>query len=376
MSVKHSVVVLAASLFAWVNCASDRSCASMQSWFPGTNPLTFADNFPYKLNVTGGAYYPSSEHTVYLNGSITNEMKMRGFVGFIVYAENSVPEYPNGHFVTENLPPGVEVVNCSNLLIVQNSTNVGNWTSVKLLWKAPKDGHLAGNITFRASVVEQTSPQILYYEGFRAPLGYQCPMVKCVPCPSNIYLSDSYGCQGCQCGDDICANATCPFNGICQPSVDGKRVECNCNIICAAVYRPVCGTDGETHGNECAMRSRACQKQKEIKKDYDGECNDICANTTCPFNGICKPSGDRKRVECNCNIICAEIYRPVCGTDGETHSNECKMKAHACEKQKEIKKDYDGECSGATGNFTFSTLMLMMNVLAFLWFFMLGDLCN
>ena len=73
--------------------------------------------------------------------------------------------------------------------------------------------------------------------------------------------------------DDICANATCPFNGICQPSVDGKRVECNCNIICAAVYRPVCGTDGETHGNECAMRSRACQKQKEIKKDYDGECS-------------------------------------------------------------------------------------------------------
>ena len=44
-------------------------------------------------------------------------MKMRGFVGFIVYAENSVPEYPNGHFVTENLPPGVEVVNCSNLLV-------------------------------------------------------------------------------------------------------------------------------------------------------------------------------------------------------------------------------------------------------------------
>ncbi|XP_067040856.1 uncharacterized protein [Acropora muricata] len=305
MSVKHSVVVLAASLFAWVNCASDQTCASMQSWFPGTNPLTFADNLPYKLSVTGGAYYPSSEHTVYLNGSITNEMKMRGFVGFIIYAENSVPEYPNGHFVTENLPPGVEVVNCSNLLIVQNSTNVGNWTSVKLLWKAPKDGHLAGNITFRASVVEQTSPQILYYEGFRAHLGYQCPMVKCVPCSSDIYLSDSYGCQGCQCGDDI------------------------------------------------------------------------CANTTCPFNGICGPSGDGKRADCNCNISCVEIYRPVCGTDGETHSNECKMKARACEKQKEIKKDYNGECiAGAAGNLTFSTLMLMMNVLAVLWFFVLGDLCN
>ena len=80
MSVKYSVIVLAASLFAWVNCASDRTCASMQSWFPGTNPLTLADNLPYKLSVTGGAYYPSSEHT----GDCCKVMLMKvQFVGCI-----------------------------------------------------------------------------------------------------------------------------------------------------------------------------------------------------------------------------------------------------------------------------------------------------
>lgn len=80
MFVKRSVVVLTASLFAWVNCASDRTCASMQSWFPGTNPLTFADNLPYKLSVTGGAYYPSSEHT----GDCCKFMLMKAqFVGCI-----------------------------------------------------------------------------------------------------------------------------------------------------------------------------------------------------------------------------------------------------------------------------------------------------
>ena len=80
MSVKRSVVVLAASFFAWVNCASDRTCASMQSWFPGTNPLTFADNLPYKLSVTGGAYNPSSEHT----GDCNEVMLMKAqFVGCI-----------------------------------------------------------------------------------------------------------------------------------------------------------------------------------------------------------------------------------------------------------------------------------------------------
>ena len=56
---------------------------------------------------------------VYLNGSMTNEMemKMKSFVGFIVYAENSVSKYPNGHFVAEDLPPGAEEVNCSTLFV-------------------------------------------------------------------------------------------------------------------------------------------------------------------------------------------------------------------------------------------------------------------
>ena len=80
MSLKRSVVVLAASLFSWVNCASDRTCASMRSWFPGINPLTLADNLPYKLSVSGGAYYPSSEHT----GDCCKVILMKGqFVGCI-----------------------------------------------------------------------------------------------------------------------------------------------------------------------------------------------------------------------------------------------------------------------------------------------------
>lgn len=54
---------------------------------------------------------------VYLNGSMTNEMKMRSFVAFIIYAENSVTKYPNGRFVAEDLPPGVEEVNCSTLYV-------------------------------------------------------------------------------------------------------------------------------------------------------------------------------------------------------------------------------------------------------------------
>lgn len=273
-----SVVVFAFVVFSWVDCANVPSCATMKTWFPGTPSLSLADNLPYQLSVSGiglpgesvPTYTPESSHIVYLNGSyITNEMRMRNFLAFIVYAENSVTKYSNGHF--ENLPAGVEQINCSSLKIVQNSTSAGNWTSLKLQWRAPKDGHLAGNITFRASFLEKTNP-LMYYEGFTAHLGYECPMVNCRPCPGGHYLRDSYGCSSCQCGDP-CANITCPFNGNCVPSKDQKTVQCKCDIVCTEEYNPVCGTDGKTHSNVCSMTRQACVDKKSITVSYKGECS-------------------------------------------------------------------------------------------------------
>lgn len=59
--------------------------------------------------------------SVYLNGSLTADQKMRRFIGFIVYAENSVKSYANGRFVPEDFPAGVEAVNCSGLQVSKRS---------------------------------------------------------------------------------------------------------------------------------------------------------------------------------------------------------------------------------------------------------------
>lgn len=261
---------------AWVDCTGVPSCATMRTWFPETNPIALADNLPYDLSVSGRypgqsvpAYIPNSTHTVYLNGSyLANEMRMRNFLGFIISAENSVKAYPNGYF--ENLPAGVEQINCSTLKVVQNSTSSGNWTSIKLQWRAP-ESLLAGNITFRASALQQTDP-LWYFEGFTAHLTYDCPLLRCAfPCPQgSYYMRDSYGCQTCQCGGP-CANMTCPFYGYCV--ANQTTAQCKCDIVCIEIYAPVCGTDGKTYGNDCHMRRQACIDQKNITVCYKGECS-------------------------------------------------------------------------------------------------------
>ena len=47
-----------------------------------------------------------------------------------------------------------------------------------------------------------------------------------------------------------------------------------------------------------------------------------------------------------CSKVCTEEYRPVCGTDGKTYSNECKMEISACGKNDTITVSYNGECNG------------------------------
>ena len=50
--------------------------------------------------------------------------------------------------------------------------------------------------------------------------------------------------------------------------------------------------------------------------------------------------------QCQCDTSCQNIVDPVCDTDGNTHVNECALKAVSCQLQKKITMAYKGTCQG------------------------------
>lgn len=56
-----------------------------------------------------------------------------------------------------------------------------------------------------------------------------------------------------------------------------------------------------------------------------------CANVLCTINTVCKMING-KPVCLSCPKACAEIYKPVCGSDKVTYSNKCEMERAGCKK--------------------------------------------
>ena len=49
----------------------------------------------------------------------------------------------------------------------------------------------------------------------------------------------------------------------------------------------------------------------------------------------------------SCMFSCTSDYRPVCGSDGNTYGNKCKLRRHACNTNDiDLVVAYDGECRG------------------------------
>lgn len=144
-------------------------------------------------------------------------------------------------------------------------------------------------------------------------------------------------------GVNPCLSVRCILGEEC--AIDRYGIaRCQCQPMCEPVMRPVCSKDGRTFPSECELRRSACLQRTVIEIAYTGVCGEMgpCSVHKCQFGATCIELNGSAHCECP---ICPAEFEPVCGSDGITYGNECKLRLEACKHRREIRVLYSGPCS-------------------------------
>lgn len=70
-----------------------------------------------------------------------------------------------------------------------------------------------------------------------------------------------------------------------------------------------------------------------------------CETHYCPYSADCVEDNSMGRTpKCVCPTNCPHAYEPVCGSDGETYNNACRLRMDTCLKAKNVFIRYPGVC--------------------------------
>ncbi|XP_071066684.1 serine protease inhibitor Kazal-type 5 isoform X2 [Dasypus novemcinctus] len=125
--------------------------------------------------------------------------------------------------------------------------------------------------------------------------------------------------------------ATVPAKLNCNDFIKGEK---DGDFICTFDNAPVCGTDGKTYSNRCALCAENAKTGSHVDVKSEGECEnsnskeDLCS----AFRPYVKDG----------RLGCTRENDPVLGPDGRTHGNKCAMCAELFLKETEEKAMQEG----------------------------------
>ncbi|KAK2906962.1 hypothetical protein Q8A67_005947 [Cirrhinus molitorella] len=172
--------------------------------------------------------------------------------------------------------------------------------------------------------------------------------------PINEVLLGFLGIVSCKPCKENCEGVSCGPGKVCR--MKSGRPQCVCSPDCSNIStkHAVCGSDGNSYKDECALLMARCRGHPDLEIMYQGECKKSCSNVVCPGTHTCVTDQTNSAHCVMCRTApCPMPMEPekiICGNDNITYPSACHLRRATCFLGRSIGVRHYGHCRSTEGS--------------------------